>query len=929
MAQEQNNEFAELLREAFRTIKKCEGKTIRLIQDEFGYALGRNGGSAVERWGKGYLPPDVPTLEKLAQLIRERSRNELPDSWFRNFFQVGEHPTPEEAFKQLLKDPTKQEDQSVDTPPPPKPRPLPQVSDFVGRQKELEYFSGQLEKVGFAALIGMPGIGKTTLALQLARQTTIPEAVFWYSFVEGAGVAMFIRTLAAFLANHGKPSLWETLEQARLGGSRPPEIGLQFSYLAELLRGQSILLCLDDFQFLDDDPHLNDFLGQLVDTKAPNPRLLLTSRRHAMFISQASVASLTGLSLGDTHELLAQRQLFLPDQLVRTLHENTGGNPQFLTLAIDAMQQTLDPAQLVDRLAETVDIERFLMNQVNERLTAQEQAIMEGVSLLLGYAGTRDAIEFVINQSRIQATLSTLEQRHLLNVTHGAFGREYSQHAIVQSFYYEQTSRSQKRQLHHRAAEFYEREEPDRLRAGVHYQKAGNWEKAAEILSLDIWSIVNEGRTEQLVRWLAEIKQKHLQNEALWVKVLIAQGQLMTVLGKSHEAEECLREALSLLENVPETSLVQPLKAKVYQAIGELKEQESPSESAEWLQQGLAILDEMDSVSIEERALILTSLGTAYMHAGDYQPALRALQDALSLSSNTANPLRCNAMKNIGAIYFIMGDTEQAISYTDDALAMSRKLCDHFQTANILINSGVHKYVGGDWKGGIVDLENGLEIAERIGNKKTQASLLVNLGAAYINLGNDEEALEHLTKGYQLALEGRLNQIATIALFRLGDLYIRKQEWSIAEQQLARAKQLAEKIEAKSSLVSIIGAQAECALGMGKHATAYRLATQSVNLARTLEEEIDEGINLRILGQASAVENRLDEAIEAFSTSFSILEDEDMYEAMRTKFEWGKVLLNTRPDDAKKMIFKAYLEFKNLNANRDRTHTEKYLQNLC
>ncbi|MBW7886582.1 MAG: hypothetical protein H3C34_28925 [Caldilineaceae bacterium] len=40
--------FAQLLTEGLHRIRRREGKTIAAIQDELGYALGREGGTAIE-----------------------------------------------------------------------------------------------------------------------------------------------------------------------------------------------------------------------------------------------------------------------------------------------------------------------------------------------------------------------------------------------------------------------------------------------------------------------------------------------------------------------------------------------------------------------------------------------------------------------------------------------------------------------------------------------------------------------------------------------------------------------------------------------------------------------------------------------------------------------------------------------------------------
>ena len=71
--------FANLLTEAIHTIRLRESKrvkkTIRIVQDELGYALGREGGSAIEYWRKGHIPAAV---EDIAALARETRRAGTP-----------------------------------------------------------------------------------------------------------------------------------------------------------------------------------------------------------------------------------------------------------------------------------------------------------------------------------------------------------------------------------------------------------------------------------------------------------------------------------------------------------------------------------------------------------------------------------------------------------------------------------------------------------------------------------------------------------------------------------------------------------------------------------------------------------------------------------------------------------------------------------
>ncbi len=97
-----SSRFGDLLSEAIHTIKVCEGSTIAIVQDELGYALSRKGGSAIERWRQGYLPPTMNDREKLARLLFERCCGRLDREWLRSFLKSMKHPYPQEFCDALL-----------------------------------------------------------------------------------------------------------------------------------------------------------------------------------------------------------------------------------------------------------------------------------------------------------------------------------------------------------------------------------------------------------------------------------------------------------------------------------------------------------------------------------------------------------------------------------------------------------------------------------------------------------------------------------------------------------------------------------------------------------------------------------------------------------------------------------------------------------
>ena len=92
--------FAQLLTEGIYSIRLHESKPIQVIQDELGFALGRDGGSPIEYWRRGYQPSKLADLELLAQLIQQRGK--LQPDWLETFLFHGGHPYPAACRQKLL-----------------------------------------------------------------------------------------------------------------------------------------------------------------------------------------------------------------------------------------------------------------------------------------------------------------------------------------------------------------------------------------------------------------------------------------------------------------------------------------------------------------------------------------------------------------------------------------------------------------------------------------------------------------------------------------------------------------------------------------------------------------------------------------------------------------------------------------------------------
>lgn len=71
--------FALILGKAIHFIAAAENKSIKIVQDEIGYELGRTGGSAIDYWRRGHVPEEDHDVEQLARILVKRKGIQTPN----------------------------------------------------------------------------------------------------------------------------------------------------------------------------------------------------------------------------------------------------------------------------------------------------------------------------------------------------------------------------------------------------------------------------------------------------------------------------------------------------------------------------------------------------------------------------------------------------------------------------------------------------------------------------------------------------------------------------------------------------------------------------------------------------------------------------------------------------------------------------------
>lgn len=768
----------------------------------------------------------------------------------------------------------------------------PATDQFVGRDTELNYYAGRLQRDHLAVIVGMPGMGKSWLAAELVRQTADLGSVFWIKLIQTDTALKVIRTLAQFAAWNGDDDLWQSLEAARVQGRPLPDTRDLIRQLMPTLRDHGYILCFDDAQKVDAVTEFGTLLETLREAaRTGDLSLVVTAWAVPAALEDNSWPTLGGLVLHDAKEMLASHGIVLADDLTTKLLKATEGNAKFLDLAINVLNRVSNADQFIKRLADSKDVSKHLKVAVDELLSIEEREVLCAVAVLLDQPGTRQAIEAVLDGKRVKALLDELSDRHLLSVMDEPAGDAYGLHGLLQPYFYNHSSitTSQLQAMHLRVATFYESEEVDSLRAARHFQHAGQNEHAAGLATSDVWSTINAGHGVILRQVLDALKSRDL-TVPMQARVLLAMGLLLSQDGNTKEAQVAYKSALDILAPLPPSPEVGLLTASICREQGEVAKvnYDKPEEAILWFHRGLDALGDNDP---EEAGRLQAQLGSALFGTGDMAAARTAIQTGLELLPPGANISRARALVNLGVILCGEGDVALGNQVTEEGLRLSEQLRDHYTVVNALANLAIEKRIAGDWTGGRADCERALDLATQYRYARLQTQLEHTLGVMCVEERRDDEALSHLAASRDLAREREWPEWEIASLSSLGDLYLRIGDLSAASDALTSADVLAANHDAITQRPEIYRLLAELHLLQGDDAMAEQMIEQALAEARRLDLESDLGSGLRVHGRILIRLGRVAEAMIQFEQSAAVLGSASPYEHAQTKLAWGNALL--------------------------------------
>jgi tetratricopeptide (TPR) repeat protein len=273
--------------------------------------------------------------------------------------------------------------------------------------------------------------------------------------------------------------------------------------------------------------------------------------------------------------------------------------------------------------------------------------------------------------------------------------------------------------------------------------------------------------------------------------------------------------------------------------------------AAKDLEQALAIYRDLNDRLGQGNAL--TNLGTVRSLMGDYPGAAKDLEQALAIYRDLDDRLGlASALNELGFARYLMGDSAGAAGDLEQALAIYRDLNDRLGQASTLTYLGIVQRLTGDYLGAAGDLEQALAIYRDLDNRLGQANTLSNLGTVRRETGDYPGAAGDLEQALAIYrdLGSRLGQAN--ALSNLGIVRRETGDYPGAAGDLEQALAICRDIGERGGEALVLNEVGTLHRLSGEPAEAEAFHQQALELARAIGSAWDEAHALAGLGRCAA-----------------------------------------------------------------------------
>jgi DNA-binding SARP family transcriptional activator len=766
---------------------------------------------------------------------------------------------------------------------PPAAVPAP-AGAFVGREKEIQALTSATAGAARVSVItGMPGVGKTRLAVEAALRLAdvYPDGQLFLEFhAHQAGVA----PLGA------DEALRRLLEMSR--SSLPPK-PLNTRELTALwqeeLEARRMIVILDD---VPDAATMTPLLPS-----AGSSAVLITARQQLHGITDATLLTLGALPEDDAVTLFTltagaggENDKEAVTQVVRSL----GCLPLAVTVAASRLREDSGPSTATDLIADMTDSgilpslstpDGRLMSALEasyKALTEDQQRFFRLLGMSPCMTFTRESAAAIagVPVSRAQEMAAALLDRHLVEHTAGdrirlhdllrnyaasCAGRDSPRHERrdaerrLLDYYLDAAGRADRYlypRRQRRAADpapSAENPGPDSLESSREWLEAEwrNLLQAADYAARHEWKRHCAG--------LAHILSEFLDVRGCWDEAFSLHTLALWACRDLGDQRLIARALIDLSRVCQQKGMHQPAIAHAQQA----------------LEASRSVGDEHGA------ALAAARMGVTCYYAGRFREALAHKQEARVLYSSSGDPVgEAEAVFHCGVSSLNLGRLSDSMGHFHEALAFFRQSGNLHWTAKTLNSLGDVSLRQGYHREALENYQKALSIYRTMGARPEHAVVTQNIGHVYLYKGDPEQALAEFR--YALATYREIRDLPGQArvMCDLGDAYLEMDDYSQCLVYYQEAASTAEQVGDMYTRAIALRGSGDAHRIADRPEEAMRYYSDALKIVQEIEEPYEHAVILDGIAETMLRTGRLStgriylrQAVDLYKTAGAIQAD--------------------------------------------------------
>lgn len=618
---------------------------------------------------------------------------------------------------------------------------IPKNENFVGRSIELKELEDAKSQI--IVIEGISGIGKTSIAAELALKNNIQNNVFWYDLNEIVTAKTILYQLASFLNKHNYPKSNGIINKIN-----------DLNYLTDIIiddieRGKYFLF-FDDYHSVKDEQIKVLFEkfkkkfshAKVITITRPDPKFKFYNA-YDISTKKCHLEILKGLSYDDAKEKLSSLDCIFDDDVISKIYEKTTGHPIALELFALAIKNKSDLDAIIKSSPDIPeDLIKYLFGEIFSKISIGEQNFLKAISV---YRRPVDinAVQMIYQADSIGEIAIKLIDKQLIEKNDDL----YAIHPLIKNLSYSLIGN--KELFHEKAAEYLSLKRVinsnELLELQYHLFKAKDYLNSALIAIQTSETLIMHGFVSSLLEILLLYEEDMLPPKE-WIFIGTIIGNLYSIKGDLKNAEQYFSKMLDLSIKLDYengiSSLLNDLSGIAYDR-GEIEKA---------LNYQIKSLEsyEKQKIDIKGKALVLLNIGSTYLEKKDYKNALNYVNKALSEFEKIDYWRgKCGSLNVIGLIYKETGYWDKAIQKFLEAKELAFKIGDFNNIAMICGNLG--NIYADRWELDKAEKELSLDLEF---SKKTED--IQKIQSAYENLGNlftDKKEIEKALEYHKISLE--------------------------------------------------------------------------------------------------------------------------------------------------------------------------------